>query len=75
MLHKNEMVDVPSLQKENEELKEKLEEQKEQIEELKFYIRSCWHEEELNNYSNYVTNTSSKFRELVNRLRKWEAAE
>jgi hypothetical protein len=41
-----------------------------QIEKMKKYIKACWFEENLNDYSSYVTNTSDEFRDLVKELRE-----
>lgn len=40
----------------------------EQIEKMKKYIKACWVEENLNDYSSYITNTSNEFRDLVKEL-------
>lgn len=39
-----------------------------QIEKIKKYIKACWVEENLNDYSSYITNTSDEFRDLVKEL-------
>ena len=39
-----------------------------QIEQMKKYIKACWVEENLNDYSSYITNTSDEFRDLVKEL-------
>lgn len=39
-----------------------------QIEKMKKYIKACWVEENLNDYSSYMTNTSDEFRDLVHEL-------
>lgn len=39
-----------------------------QIEKMKKYIKACWVEENLNDYSSYITNTSNEFRDLVKEL-------
>ena len=39
-----------------------------QIEKMKKYIKACWVEENLNDYSSYITNTSDEFRDLVHEL-------
>ena len=39
-----------------------------QIEKMKKYIKACWVEENLNDYSSYITNTSDEFRDLVKEL-------
>lgn len=49
------------MQKENEQLKA-------QIEKMKKYIKACWVEENLNDYSSYITNTSDEFLDLVKEL-------
>lgn len=41
---------------------------KEKIEKMKKYIKACWVEENLNDYSSYMTNTSDEFRDLVKEL-------
>ena len=41
---------------------------KEQIEKMKKYIKACWVEENLNDYSSYITNSSDEFRDLVKEL-------
>ena len=40
-----------------------------QIEKMKKYIKACWVEENLNDYSSYITNTSDEFRDLVKEIR------
>jgi hypothetical protein len=40
----------------------------EQIEKMKKYIKACWVEENLNDYSSYITNSSDEFRDLVKEL-------
>ena len=39
-----------------------------QIEKMKKYIKACWVEENLNDYSSYITNASDEFRDLVKEL-------
>ena len=39
-----------------------------QIEKMKKYIKACWVEENLNDYSSYNTNCSDEFRDLVKEL-------
>ncbi len=39
-----------------------------QIEKMKKYIKACWVEENLNDYSSYITNSSDEFRDLVKEL-------
>lgn len=39
-----------------------------QMEKMKKYIKACWVEENLNDYSSYITNTSDEFRDLVKEL-------
>ncbi len=39
-----------------------------QIEKMKKYIKACWVEENLNDYSSYITNTTDEFRDLVKEL-------
>lgn len=39
-----------------------------QIEKMKKYIKACWVEENINDYSSYITNTSDEFRDLVKEL-------
>ena len=39
-----------------------------QIEKMKKYIKACWIEENLNDYSSYITNNSDEFRDLVKEL-------
>ena len=41
---------------------------KAQIEKMKKYIKACWVEENLNDYSSYITNSSDEFRDLVKEL-------
>ena len=45
-----------------------IKELQEQIEKMKKYIKTCWFEENLNDYSSYITNTSDEFRDLVKEL-------
>ena len=52
---------IGALEKENAELKA-------QIEKMKKYIKACWVEENLNDYSSYITNTSDEFRDLVKEI-------
>ena len=73
---------IKELEKENEELKrdkedlifvrnakaDHINELKEQIEKMKKYIKACWVEENLNDYSSYITNSSDEFRDLVKEL-------
>lgn len=40
-----------------------------QIEKMKKYIKACWVEENLNDYSSYHTNTSDEFRDFVKELK------
>lgn len=40
----------------------------EQIEKMKKYIKACWVEENLNDYSSYITNTRDEFKDLVHEL-------
>ena len=53
--------DKGNLIDENNELKK-------QIEKMKKYIKACWGEENLNDYSSYITNSSDEFRDLVKEL-------
>ena len=46
----------------------KIKELEQQIEKMKKYIKSCWIEENLNDYSSYITNTSDEFIDLVKEL-------
>lgn len=46
----------------------RLEELEAQIEKMKKYIKACWVEENLNDYSSYITNSSDEFRDLVKEL-------
>ena len=46
----------------------RIEELEAQIEKMKKYIKACWVEENLNDYSSYITNTSDEFRDLVKEL-------
>jgi len=39
-----------------------------QIEKMKKYIKACWVEENLNDYSSYITNSSEEFRDFVKEL-------
>jgi uncharacterized coiled-coil DUF342 family protein len=41
---------------------------KQQIEKMKKYIKACWVEENLNDYSSYITNSSEEFRDFVKEL-------
>ena len=47
---------------------EKITELEAQIEKMKKYIKACWVEENLNDYSSYITNSSDEFRDLVKEL-------
>ena len=70
--------DIIELQKENEDLRADVQsrlnveveniELKKQIEKMKKYIKACWVEENLNDYSSYITNTSDEFIDLVKEL-------
>jgi len=52
---------ISDLEKKNAELRV-------QIEKMKKYIKACWIEENLNDYSSYITNSSDEFRDLVKEL-------
>lgn len=60
--------DVLSLRIENKALREVIIDLEEHIEKMKKYIKACWVEENLNDYSSYMTNTSDEFRDLVKEL-------
>ncbi len=47
---------------------ERIAELEAQIEKMKKYIKACWVEENLNDYSSYITNSSDEFRDLVKEL-------
>ena len=54
-------IELAQALKENADLKA-------QIEKMKKYIKACWVEENLNDYSSYITNSSDEFRDLVHEL-------
>lgn len=43
--------------------------QKERIDELENYILDCWKEEDINDYSNYCTNTKQEHKKVIEYLR------
>lgn len=49
----------------NEDYLKKICELEDKIEKLKSYIIACWNEESINNYSNYVTNSKEKYRNVI----------
>lgn len=59
---------ILDLQKDKGKLIDENRELKKQIEKMKKYIKACWVEENLNDYSSYITNTSDEFRDLVKEL-------
>lgn len=59
---------ILELQNDKGELVDKCRELEAQIEKMKRYIKACWVEENLNDYSSYITNTSDEFRDLVKEL-------
>lgn len=56
------------LQKDKGNLTDRVKELEAQIEIMKKYIKACWVEENLNDYSSYITNSSDEFRDLVKEL-------
>jgi len=50
------------------EQKRKITDLEAQIEKMKKYIKACWVEENLNDYSSYITNTRDEFKDLVHEL-------
>ena len=59
---------ILELQNDKGELTDKCKQLEAQIEKMKKYIKTCWNEENLNDYSSYITNTSDEFRDLVKEL-------
>jgi predicted nucleic acid-binding Zn-ribbon protein len=59
---------ILDLQKDKGNLTDRVRELEQQIEKMKKYIKACWVEENLNDYSSYITNTSDEFRDLVKEL-------
>ena len=59
---------ILELQKDKGVLTDKVAELEAQIEKMKKYIKACWVEEKINDYSSYITNTSDEFRDLVKEL-------